>query len=204
MGDLGYKLKVLRQIGLLKAQNPVRLAKAGKKLAAWGPGFPSAVGAAAARKPQQIAIIDDAGQLTWRETSDAINRVTQTLKDRGFVPGDPIAVLCRNHRHMVIAMVAISQMGGRMLLLNTMASAGQLTELVKRENAKMVILDQEFLAVAGDIDRDLLVVAWEDDDTHGLPTLSGIAAGRSAKGTSRIPWASQPIAAGVPPTRRAR
>ena len=180
MGDLGYKLKVLRRIGLLKAQNPVRLVKAGKKLAAWGPGFPSAVGAAAARKPEQVAIIDDAGQLTWRETSDAVNRVTQALKDRGFVPGDPIAVLCRNHRHMVIAMVAISQMGGRMLLLNTMASAGQLSELTKRESAKMVILDQEFLAVASDIDRDLLVVAWEDDDTHGLPTLSGIAAGKPA------------------------
>ncbi|WP_344711133.1 AMP-binding protein, partial [Aeromicrobium flavum] len=180
MGDLGYKLKVLRRIGLLKAQNPVRLVKAGKKLATWGPGFPSAVAAAAARRPDQLAIIDDKGQLTWRQTSNAINRVTQALKDKGFVAGDPIAVLCRNHRHMVVAMVAISQMGGRMLLLNTMASGGQLTELVKRENAKMVILDQEFLSVAGDLDRDLLVVAWEDDDTHGLPTLTGLAAGKSA------------------------
>ncbi len=179
MGDLGYKLKVLRQIGLLKAQNPIRLAKAGKKLATWGPGFPSAVGAAAARHPEQLAIIDDAGELTWRQTSDAVNRVTQTLKDRGLVPGDPIAVLCRNHRHMVIAMVAIMQMGGRMLLLNTMASAGQLSELAKREGAKLVILDQEFLAVATDLDRDALVVAWEDDDTHGLPTLTGISKGAS-------------------------
>ena len=175
MGDLGYKLKVLRQIGLLKAQNPIRLAKAGKKLATWGPGFPSAVGAAAARKPDQLAIIDDGGQLTWRETSEAINRLTQTLKDRGFVPGDPIAVLCRNHRHMVIAMVAIMQMGGRMLLLNTMASGAQLSELAKREGAKMVILDQEFLSVADDLERDKLVVAWADDDTHGLPTLESIS-----------------------------
>ena len=180
MGDLGYKLKVLRRIGLLRAQNPVRLVKAGRKLASWGPGFPSAVGAAAARKPDQIAIIDDAGQLTWRETSEAVNRVTQALKDKGFVPGDPVAVLCRNHRYMVMAMVGISQMGGRMLLLNTMASAGQLSELAKREGAKMIILDQEFLPVAKDLDQDKLVIAWEDDDKHGLPTLMDLQKGVSA------------------------
>src|SRR5690606_15865508 len=171
----------LRRIGLLKVQNPIRLAKAGKKLASWGPGFPSAVGAAAARKPQQLAIIDDAGQLTWRETADEINRLTQAFKDHGLKPGDPVAVLCRNHRYMVIAMVAIMQFGGRMLLLNTMASGSQLTELVRREGAQLVILDQEFLSVATELDRDSLIVAWADDDTHGLPTLTQFAAGKSAK-----------------------
>ena len=129
MGDLGYKLTVLRRIGLLKAQDPIRLAKAGKKLKEWGPGFPSAVGAAAARNPDQLAVIDDAGQITWKEMSDEVNRLSAALKERGIGVGDPVAVLCRNHRYMVISMVAIMQIGGRMLLLNTMASAGQLTEL---------------------------------------------------------------------------
>ena len=122
MSDLSYKLAVLRRIGLLRVQNPVGLAKAGKILRAWGPGFPSAVGAGAARFPHQTAIIDDAGQITWREFSQEVNRLTAALKQRGLGVGDPIAVLCRNHRGMVIAMVAIMQLGGRMLLLNTMAS----------------------------------------------------------------------------------
>jgi acyl-CoA synthetase (AMP-forming)/AMP-acid ligase II len=180
MGDLGYKLKVLRRIGLLKAQDPVKLIKAGKKLKAWGPGFPAAVAAAATRKPQQIAIIDDAGQLTWREFSDDINRLSAALKERGIAPGDPVAVLCRNHRYMVTAMVAIMQIGGRMLLLNTMASASQLGELVQRESAKLVLLDQEFLPVAADIDNDKVIIAWADDDTHGLPTVTSISKGQSA------------------------
>src|SRR5690606_15053248 len=79
-----------------------------------------------------------------------------------------------------MAMVGIMQMGGRMLLLNTMASAGQLTGLVKREGAKMIILDQEFLAVAKDLEQDKLVIAWEDDATHGLPTLMDLQKGVSA------------------------
>lgn len=177
MGDLGYKLKVLRRIGLLKAQDPIRLIKAGKKLKEWGPGFPSAVGAAAARKPDQLAVIDDAGQITWKEISDEINRVTASLQARGIGIGDPVAVLCRNHRHMMIAMVSIMQIGARMLLLNTMASAGQLTELAEREGAKLVILDQEFLPVAESMDHERLIIAWEDDQSHGLPTLASIATG---------------------------
>src|SRR5690606_34413414 len=32
-----------------------------------------------------------------------------------------------------------------------------------------------------ELDRDSLIVAWADDDTHGLPTLTQFAAGKSAK-----------------------
>lgn len=182
MGDLGYKIKIFRQIGLLKAQLPHRLIGAGLQLAKWGPGFPSAVGAAAARFPNQLAIIDDAGQMTWREVRDEANRLTQGLKDRGLEAGDSVAVLARNHRHMVIAAVAIMQAGGRILLLNTMASATQLGELSAREDAKFVILDQEFLIVGDKVDRDKLILAWvEGDQPADLPSLTEIAAGKSAR-----------------------
>lgn len=182
MGDLAFRLKVLKQIGLVGLEPPHRLIKAGLKLATWGPGFPSGVLAAAARHPHQKAIIDDAGELTWAELSAEINRTTQALKDRGLDVGDSVALLCRNHRHMVIAMISIMQLGGRVLLLNTMASASQLGDLTRREDAALVVLDQEFLAVADELDREKVVVAWADDDTHGLPTLASLAAGCSPAG----------------------
>ncbi len=178
MGDIGYKLKVLKQIGLLKPQLPHRLLKAGVKLASWGPGFPAAVAAATARYPHQLAIIDDAGELTWSELTAEINRATAGLKAQGIGVGDAVAIMCRNHRHMVIAMIAVMQIGGKILLLNTMASASQLGELTRREEAKLAIIDQEFLEVTAEIDRDIIVVAWADDDTHGLPTLAQVAAGQ--------------------------
>lgn len=182
MSDLGFKVKVFRQIGLLKPQLPHRLIGAGLQLAKWGPGFPSAIGAAAARFPNQLAIIDDAGELTWREVRDEANRLTQGLKDRGLEAGDSVALLARNHRYMVIAAVAIIQAGGRILLLNTMASGSQLGELSAREDAKMVVLDQEFLAVSGGVDRDKLILAWADEDApKDIPSLDQVAAGKSAK-----------------------
>ncbi|MFI5426984.1 AMP-binding protein [Aeromicrobium sp. UC242_57] len=126
--------------------------------------LPSGVHAVAKRFPQQLAIIDDAGQITWSDLAAQINQLTQALKDRGIQPGDSIAVLARNHRFMVISIVAIMQAGGRVLLLNTMASRSQLGELAQREDASLVIVDQEFLDVAHDVDRSKLVLGWADAD----------------------------------------
>ena len=144
MSDLAYRLKVFRQIGLAKPQLPHRLAIAGYQLVKWGPGFPAAMAAGAARFPNQTAIIDDLGEITWAELRDQINQLTRALNERGVEPGDSVALLARNHRYIVMAMIAIMQAGARVLLLNTMASGSQLTELADREGAKFIILDEEF------------------------------------------------------------
>ncbi|MGJ9413595.1 AMP-binding protein [Aeromicrobium sp. CF4.19] len=179
MGDIGFKLKVLRRIGILKPVAPHRGYRAIKALRTWGPGLPSGVAASAARSPEQLAIIDDAGEITWAQLKADIDRLTQALKDRGVGPDVSVAVLCRNHRFLVMTLVAIMQAGGRVLLLNTMASASQLTELAKREDASLAIIDAEFLEVAKDIDRESIVLAWTgadagDDAPEDLPTVAGL------------------------------
>ncbi|WP_187271802.1 AMP-binding protein [Aeromicrobium terrae] len=180
MLDAAYRLKVFRRIGLIAPQLPHRIAYAGYQLVKWGPGFPAAVAAAAARFPKQKAIVDDLGELTWAELRDEVNQLSHALKERGVEPGDSIALLARNHRYIVTAMVAIMQVGARVLLLNTMASGSQLTELATREGAKFIILDEEFLKVAEKVDRDQLLLAWSDGD-QDVPTLAEISKGQSTK-----------------------
>lgn len=182
MSDLGYTLKVFRRIGLLKPVLPHRLLGAGVQLAKWGPGLPSGVNAAAKRYPGQAAVIDDAGQITWSELAAQVNQLTAALKSRGIEPGDSIAVLSRNHRFMIISIVAIMQAGGRVLLLNTMASRSQLGELVQREAASLVIVDHEFLDAAQDVDRGKLVLGWaEPDSPADVPTVASLLAGQPTK-----------------------
>ena len=177
MGDVAYTLKVFRQIGLIAPGWPHRQVGAGLQLAKWGPGFPSGVHAASKRHPHQKAIIDDAGELTWREVSQQINQLTHWLRERGVGEGDSVALLARNHRYMVIAMVAIMQVGGRVLLLNTMASASQLGELAKRESAALVMLDDEFLKVAVDVPDDDILLTWNDSGSD-KPTVEQVIQGR--------------------------
>lgn len=182
MSELSYTLKVFRQIGMLKPVLPHRLIGAGLQLTKWGPGLPSGVHAAAKRFPHQLALIDDAGELTWTELAEQINQFTQALKDRGIQPGDSVALLSRNHRYMVIALIAVIQAGGRVLLLNTMASRSQLGELSRREGAKLVVLDQEFLEVGADVDDETMVLCWTGETAPSTyPSVAGLIAGQPTK-----------------------
>lgn len=166
-----YRLKVFARIGLLRPQSPLRLLKAAYALVTWGTTVPTAVSVAAARFPRQLAVIDDAGQITWSELNDQVHQFAHALRDRGIRTGDPVAILARNHRYMVIAIAAVMQLGGRALLLNTMASGPQLAELAQREGAKLVIFDAEFRDVATASGIDDLVLAWPGDETPDLPTV---------------------------------
>ncbi len=180
MGDLGYKLKVLRRMGIIKALPPHRLLGAVRQLRKWGPGLPSGVNAAAKRYPKQLAIIDDAGEITYEDLVAQINQFTAVLKERGLKPGDSIAVLARNHRYLVIALIAVMQLGGRVLLLNTMASRAQLTDLAEREGAELLILDQEFLPLVEDVRRSRLMLSWADADApDDLPSIESSTVGKS-------------------------
>jgi acyl-CoA synthetase (AMP-forming)/AMP-acid ligase II len=190
--EVAYTVRVLRRIGMFAPVLPHRLVGAALQLLKWGPGFPSGVNAAALRFPHRTAVIDDLGTLTWSELSDQVNRMTAALKRRGIEPGDSVALLARNHRYLVISMVAVMQAGGRVLLMNTMASAGQLAELVTREDARLVILDQEFLPVAADAPEDMLVLAWSDEEAPpAVPSVEDLMRGRSTSGHSKPPRAGR-------------
>jgi acyl-CoA synthetase (AMP-forming)/AMP-acid ligase II len=191
---MAYRLKVFRQIGLVKPQLPHRLAKAGLELLKWGPAFPSGVGAVAARYPDQIAIIDDLGEITWAELKREINRLSHALRARGVTAGDSVALLARNHRNFVIAMIAIMQLGGRVLLLNTMASGPQLAELSEREGAKLILLDEEFLPAGEAAGRDKLILTWADGEPPAdVPTVSQVSAGQPTSSPAKPGRAGQVI-----------
>jgi len=179
MGDLGFKLKVMRRIGAIKALPPHKLIGAARMLKKWGPGLPSGLNAAAKRYPRQIAIIDDAGEISYADLVTQVNQFTEVLRERGLVAGDSVAILCRNHRYLVIALIAVIQLGGRALLLNTMSSRAQLTDLAEREGAELLILDQEFLPLVDDVRRSRLTLAWtEEDAPEDLPSVASSIVGR--------------------------
>lgn len=185
IADHAYRLAVFNRIGLLRPQLPHRLLKAGYALATWGATVPTAVTVAAARYPRQLAIIDDAGELTWTELNNQIHQFAHALADRGIAVGDPVAVLARNHRYMVIAIAAIMQVGGRALLLNTMASGQQLGDLAKREGAKLVIVDAEFREAVEVAGLEDLMLAWSDAAEPDLPTMASACVGQPTSMTAK-------------------
>jgi fatty-acyl-CoA synthase len=123
---------------------------------------------AAQRCPDRAGLIDERGTLTWRELDDRCDALAAALQT--FAP-TTVAVMCRNHRGFIEALVAANRMGADVLLLNTSFAGPALAEVVEREGADVVIYDEEFTdiverALAGKPDA-VRILAWVDGGDTG-------------------------------------
>lgn len=102
---------------------------------------------AAAKHPDAPAIADPRGEITYGEFDEQINRLSNALRDMGLVPGDSIAILCRNHRSPMVVCFAASRAGLKTLWLNTGFSARQASEVIEREGVDLLVHDAEFRGI---------------------------------------------------------
>jgi fatty-acyl-CoA synthase len=136
--------RVLTQAGVIQPFGPVTLVGLVKSLRTWGMGVAGGFTAVAIRFPDRIGIVDELGELTFREIDERSNALAEELAQRGVHEGDNVALLARNHRGFLDAALAISKLGANVLLLNTAFAAPQLGEVCEREDAKFLIHDEEF------------------------------------------------------------
>jgi acyl-CoA synthetase (AMP-forming)/AMP-acid ligase II/uncharacterized membrane protein len=159
--------------GLVKPMRPDKVLRSLRAVQKWG--YTPATGyiANAVRFPDQDAIVDDLGRLTFAEVQDRTNRLASSLADAGVLEGDGVAIMCRNHRYFVESVVALSKLGAHALFLNTAFAGPQLTEVVKREKPVAIIYDEEFTELLEDAGkRRKRFLAWTEDDTAPAdPTL---------------------------------
>ena len=156
---------------------PDKLARVGLTLARWGRSPAAGFISLAIRHPDETAIVDELGTLTFDEIHRRTNALAHGLADAGVKEGDGVAIMCRNHRFFIEATVAASKLGADALYLNTAFAGPQLTEVVKREKPVAIIYDEEFeelLEEAGK--RRKRFVAWHDSDDTSDPTLDDLLA----------------------------
>ncbi|CND64139.1 acyl-CoA synthetase (AMP-forming)/AMP-acid ligase II [Mycobacterium tuberculosis] len=128
--------------GLWRPGPPLKVVRQLDALRRWGTLLGGTLVSAAARDPGVVAIVDDAGSLTYGEVDARTDRLAAAL---GRISDAPrVAVLCRNHRGMVEALVACSKRGCDLVLLNTGMSAEQLATVLRRQRVEVVIADAEF------------------------------------------------------------
>ena len=170
-------------------------AHAGRALLRWGTTPAAGYKAARARYPDEPAIIDELGTLTFREVHERTNALAHALAGDGVGEGDGVAIMCRNHRGFVEAMVACSKLGANALFLNTAFSGPQLTDVGEaREARRRSIYDEEFAEVLEDAgQRRKRYVAWHEP---GEPPQRP-----DARGADR---ARRPAAAAPPPSEPGR
>jgi fatty-acyl-CoA synthase len=140
--ELHYARKMF-EAGALKLEPPQNVAAMLADIRRWGE-FGMIPALNARRTPDGIAVIDDDGELTFKELDDAANAVANGLLAKGVKGGDGVALLIRNHRWFLIALYGAAKVGARLILLNSEFSGPQVKEVAEREGAKLIIFDDEY------------------------------------------------------------
>ncbi|HEV1996985.1 MAG TPA: AMP-binding protein [Candidatus Dormibacteraeota bacterium] len=168
-----HATRVLAETGFIRVpERPDRTARAVLALLRWGNTPAAGFEAAAARYPDEPAILDEIGTLTFDQVNRRTNALAHSLLEAGISHRDNVAVMCRNHRGFIEATVALSKIGANTLLLNTSFAGPQLSEVVKREKAEAIIYDAEFAdLIAGARRGRKRFVAWHRGEPAGDPTL---------------------------------
>ncbi|MDQ1649351.1 MAG: hypothetical protein QOG60_1408, partial [Frankiaceae bacterium] len=163
--------RVLAGTGVIKPARPDQLVKMGLALARWGFTPATGWGVGAARWPQEKALIDDFGSLTFTEIDEQSSAIATALADKGVKEGAAVGVLMRNTRWMLLTLSALAKVGADAVLLNTGFGAPQIADVCESEDAKAVIYDAEFDSLFDEAKDDMLYilgyVAEDEADVKG-------------------------------------
>ena len=172
LGDLAFELKTFNDVGLIRPIRPDKLGRVAERYFRLGASPALGAAANAITVPERVAIIDEAGSLTWERTHRRSNALARALRDEGVQMGDGVAIMCRNHRYFIEATMACAKLGAVALYLNTAFAGPQLSDVLEREKPAALIYDQEFADLLSGGPGSLRhLVAWEEKEGTDEVTL---------------------------------
>ncbi|MDH6677622.1 fatty-acyl-CoA synthase [Rhodococcus sp. LBL1] len=161
----------------------------------YGP-FAGSVHTHAAQDPDRVALIDERGPLTYRELEEQSNALVRAWQAEGIDPDSTVGAMCRNHRGLVLTMLAAGKSGTRLVLMNTGFGRPQLVDVAKREGVRWFVFDSEFTDVADALPTDVAqFLSWTDGPVRTPPaetpprTLDELIAAQS---TDSVPAPQEP------------
>ena len=177
-GDAAFDLRTFSDVGLIRPMRPDKLARVVERYVRLGASPALGSASNAITVPDHVAIIDEAGSLTWERTHRRSNALARALRDEGVEKGDGVAIMCRNHRYFIEATMACAKLGAVALYLNTAFAGPQLADVMKREDPAVLIYDQEFTELLSGASEGVRhFVAWEEKEGTDQTTLEQLTSG---------------------------
>lgn len=153
----------------------------------YGP-FAGSVHAHAAQDPDRVALIDERGTLTYRELEERSNALVRAWQAAGIRADSTVGAMCRNHRGLLLTMLAAGKSGARLVLMNTGFGRPQLADVAEREGVHHFVFDSEFTEIADAMPSEVTpFLSWVDEPVHTPPaetpprTLDDLIAGQSSE-----------------------
>lgn len=100
------------------------------------------------RKPDETAMIDESGSLTWAEMDARTNRLIHGLRELGLETGDRLALLSGN-RHEYLEVNSAAFNGGWVLVpVNWHLTAEEIAYILSDSGSRVLVADPEFAEAA--------------------------------------------------------
>jgi acyl-CoA synthetase (AMP-forming)/AMP-acid ligase II len=167
LGRLLWTFRVLVRSGLIAPMRPDKYLRQAAVIRQQGTNAMTGIALSAMRRPRDTALVDERGSLTWSELNRRSDAAAVALRELLGERSGTLGILCRNHRGLVESLSAAARVGADALLLNTGFSGPQLGDVLERENASLVVYDEEFAPLLEEarsrVDGLVEVVAWRDD-----------------------------------------
>ncbi|RAY11750.1 hypothetical protein DPM19_29510 [Actinomadura craniellae] len=129
--------------------------------------------------PDEPAVTDEWGALTWRELDSRADRLAGALRGLGLRTGDAIAIHSGNRREYFELMAAATHIGLRYVLVNWHWTAEELGYVLTDSGARALFSEASFAAVAADAaeGRDLLARVAIGGEIDGFAPYEGFLGG---------------------------
>jgi fatty-acyl-CoA synthase len=142
VADEGWSAVRLARSGLVRPVPPHQLPALVRAFRNYGE-LGAAVTLSAVRHRDTVALIDERGTLTFGDLERRSNAIANEWRRAGLRPGAGVAILARNHRGLLDALLAGTKSGARIILLNTDFGRNQIEEVIGREGADLLVYDEE-------------------------------------------------------------
>ncbi len=150
--DLLFEGKVLREAGVIGPVRPDKGLRIAGTFLRWGASPATGAAVTAIHYPDEPALIDERGSLTFEQVHRRSNALAHAFEKMGIGYGDGVGIMCRNHRGFIEATLATAKLGASALYLNTMFAGPQLVEVMRREGPKALVYDEEFTGLLDGVD----------------------------------------------------
>jgi fatty-acyl-CoA synthase len=121
--------------------------------------------------PDQPAVVHGERRYTWRGTRERCRRLASALATRGIGHGDTVAVLLSNTPEMIEAHFGVPMTGAVLVPVNTRLDAASISFLLEHSEAKVLLVDRAFSALAAralaPLARPPVVVDVDDTEYTG-------------------------------------
>lgn len=181
----------LASAGALHFRGAGGLMDLGKAFARYGMSFAFLLETAASHSPNRVAVVDDMGQLSYRQLRDGARGLARALQARGVRAGSKVGVLARNSRVSPLSLVACAYLGASPLIINPYSSGHQVKGILSEYGGVVLIADAEYVADVGEVPGTHIILGYNPEPgslpaaVAALPQLDDVIA--AADPTAPLP-----------------